>query len=200
MVIGGHCKALADSLRQCRNPSTTTSRAQNIRVSNFVSEHNALCHLVQSGSRQLFSQATAAFILIQLPMNIYALSQLMLPTTSARQRSLVELIALQLIITLQLTCFVAFLCPAAFIYHRLGVAPRRMLVSLQTRMVGSSFTRLKLKLDDLQCRLSCGRPKMSFTVGPLREITSETIVEFLGLYFVYLLMFFSQELENQFLL
>lgn len=202
LVHGGQGKAMQESMRLCIRNSEKRKRLklifqtpELIKVASFIAEHNVHSYLVFSVNRQLYRKMMTAFILLQLPMNVYTLSQLFLHTG---RRPAIELLFLLTIIAIQLICFVLNLCPQALIFTSMNVHPQKIVVPLQARICGGRVVRLKFKLDDLTCRLSCGRPRVAFTVGFGKEITTVAIMEFLSIYFGYLLLIFSQQLKKQF--
>ena len=133
----------------------------------------------------------ASFVLNHLPINIYVLTQIVL---SAGSIDSAELLVLIIVLTVQLTAFSLIMGPMSTMCVRLH-APQDTIVALQQHLMGRDCILLKCKLDDLKERLSSG-PKITVTIGRTRQVTFETMMEVLGLYFAYLMKIFSQQLEN----
>ena len=183
--------------------STTSSSSSGLAadVRHFLVEPNAHSSVIMVGNQQLYGLGIAAFLLINLPVNATVLAEL---TFNLTEKSLPELLFLLMVITFQLIAFAVNLFPQAVFCSRMH-APKREIVALQPYLstFGSNhssaayFLSLKLKLDDLKSRLCSGRPKVAFTVGALKPVTFETIVEFFSLYFAYLLMNFNHQLKKE---
>lgn len=160
-------------------------------VMKFITEHNTIWHLVTYGNQVLWGKVMASFVLNHLPINIYVLTQIVL---SAGSIDSAELLVLIIVLTVQLTAFSLIMGPMSTMCVRLH-APQDTIVALQQHLMGRDCILLKCKLDDLKERLSSG-PKITVTIGRTRQVTFETMMEVLGLYFAYLMKIFSQQLEN----
>ncbi len=215
VVNAGPCKELQRNLRQWisveagkRLRSNGSGKGSSLKtlsflaadVRHFLAEHSAHSSVIQDGNRQLYGLGIAAFLLINLPVNATVLAEL---TFNLADKSLSELLFLLLVLTFQLAAFAVNLLPQAVFCRRMH-APQEEAVALQPYLTisggngsDSRYVLLKLKLDDLKSRLSVGKPKVAFTVGALRPVTFETIVEFFTLYFAYLLMNFNHQLKKQ---
>lgn len=176
LVQAGHVNEVSKELRKVITSARADGRynlhtMELIKVSHFLSEHNAVCRLVIAGNRTLWGPVMAAFVLTNLPLNIYALSQIVLSGT----KTMFELLSLDVILSIQLLAFVVTMCPLSYTCKRLH-APQSMLVALQAHLIGSQSILLKCKLDALKILLSFG-PKVAITIGPAREVTDETMSE-----------------------
>lgn len=141
------------------------------KISNFLIEHNALSNLVMLGNRQLWGRVMASFLLTNIPINVYGLSIIILSS-----RNLTEQFVLLILLLIQLFAFVVSMWPLSYTSARLH-APQNKLVALQPYLTGYRWILLKLKLDDLKCRLSCGRPRVAVTIGPARDVTNDVLLE-----------------------
>ncbi|KAH9402600.1 hypothetical protein TYRP_016131 [Tyrophagus putrescentiae] len=196
-VQAAHCKSvqrssLQQSLRSARaDHNRSLNLAEMVKVAHFLAEHNILSGQIIRSNRELWGRVMAAFVITNLPLNIYALGQILLSG-----RPLVELVVLVLVISIQAVAFQVTMGPLAKVCETMH-APQQELAALQPYITGSRWILLKLKVDDLKLRLSCGRPKVAVSIGAARELTSETVLEFLGLYLAYVLVVFKQIRKNE---
>lgn len=162
-------KIIVNTKRKIRTPCSVKAMKM---VINFLVEHNTICYLIMSGNSPLWGPVMAAFVLTNLPVNVYVLSQLVLSTGD---NSFIELLVLITILTVQIAAFYINMRPMSNMCKELH-ALQSTIVSLQQHLMSGQWNLLKLKLDDLKERLSCG-PKVAVTIGSAREVTGETIIE-----------------------
>lgn len=137
-----------------------------------ITEHNQICTYVMTGNRALWGPVMGAFVISNLPISCYVLSQIILPTGD---NSTVEVIVLNMVLVIQLLAFYVIMRPMSKMCKRLH-SIQNTIVSLQQHLMSEKFILLKCKLDDLKVRLRCG-PKVAITIGVAREVTEETLVE-----------------------
>lgn len=162
-------KIIAKTKAKKRTPCSVTM--MNV-VEDFLVEHNTICHLVMSGNSSLWGKVLAAFVFTMLPINVYILTQIVLFNSGY---TLVELFVLITLLTLQMSAFYINMRPMSNVCKELH-APQSTIVALQQHLMEKQWVLLKLKLDDLKIRLSCG-PKIAITIGAAREVTVETMIE-----------------------
>ncbi len=179
LVEGAHCTAVT---KVSLLPVLTTVRSSSKwrrrpfaqvdfeKVISFLTEHNTTAAYIMLGNRQLWGPVMAAFLLTNLPINVYVLNVIIFSG-----RSMMELAVLFIVLVIQLIAFAVSMWPLAYTSRALH-EPQHKLVALQPYLIGPRWARLKLKLDDLKCRLSCG-PRIAVTIGPAKDVTSTTIVE-----------------------
>lgn len=180
-LLGGHSAALQSSLSSlipskeyvrkysCALKEATTGR--------FLLDHNTLTRLTVLLNRRLWGNVLAAFVLTNLPVYAYAQGRLLILFTDYSDSIVwVERNLLLATFFLQTVAFQTALWPLMYFSQRMH-APQRTIVSLQQHLTGRALLRAKLKLDDLKCRLSCGQPKITFTIVPSKEITHESLIE-----------------------
>ena len=125
------------------------------------------------GNRALWGPVMAAFVVSNLPLNIYVLSLIVLSVVTTT----FEAVSLRIVLLIQLVAFAVTMGPLSVTSeqaHRI----QDSLVALQPYLMGGNrWLGLKLKLDCLKVRLSTGHPKVAITIGPAREVTVETLFE-----------------------
>ena len=146
------------------------AQAEAEKVYAFLAEHNTTSAVIMLGNRQLWGRVMATFLLTNVPCNVHALSVIIFSN-----RKLKELTVLLIVLVIQSIAFAISVLPLAYTSRTLH-EPQNRLVALQPYLIGPRWTRLKLKLDDLKCRLSCG-PKVAVTIGPTKDLVSTTLVE-----------------------
>ncbi|KAH9399328.1 hypothetical protein TYRP_018242 [Tyrophagus putrescentiae] len=205
LVQGGHCRAIRRQFRQlatvCRGGggdgggaclAEKTTRRNQKRSRSYFYLHEAL-RQIMVGNRALWGPSMAAFVCTTPPLNIYALS--LIVVTDASAMTAFEIVSLNITLPLQLVAFVVTMGLLSVTSKKVH-SVQESIVALQPCLMGNRWLGLKLKLDCLKERLSTG-PKVAITIGPAREVTAETLFEPLGLYFAYLFFVFSQQLEKK---
>lgn len=172
----GHCRDVSNEVTKVIAIARTHRRyhlnlPEVMKVVHFLNEHNAVCRLLEASNRALWSPVMASFVMTNIPLNIYALSQIVLSET----KNFVELLVLALVLVIQLIAFIVTMMPLSYTCKRMH-EPQFMIVALQAHLMGSRNILIKCKLDALKMLLSCG-PKMAVTIGPAREVTEETMTE-----------------------
>ncbi|KAH9393887.1 hypothetical protein TYRP_021419 [Tyrophagus putrescentiae] len=207
VLFGGHISDLQSSLTSAiitakakgKRYLTRAELIGKISVKAFLADHNFLSRLLMNSNRQLLSRVMAAFALTNLPVNLYILSQLVLPGTfdALDKNAWITRAVYYVLLVVQTVMIAVAIGPLLLLPKRMHAPQRSLLVPLQYYLRGRStrISRLKLKLDDLKLGLSFG-PKVAVTIGAAREATDETAVEFFGIYSVFLLMLWKQQIKN----
>ena len=156
------------------------------RVVHFLTDHNKICQLIMESNRALFSQIMAAFVITNLPINVYLVSQLVHVAGSQRNVNTFEQRYLfYVLISVQSAFFLVAFWPLVAVPERLHEGPRKALLRVQAHLnmnpsdalfYQPKLSLLKLKVDDLVLRLGQGS-KVAITIGPAKEVTKETITE-----------------------
>ncbi|KAH9402949.1 hypothetical protein TYRP_015713, partial [Tyrophagus putrescentiae] len=123
---------------------------------NFFVGHNQCCHIIVTGTKEIFSKILLAFLLTNIPINIYIFKGFVFNNEEL------------------LIPFYIALYPLAKSSSQLH-EPRKMLIALQYCLT-NFFA--KLKTDDLINRLGNG-PKYAISIGPFKEVTNQAILEIL---------------------
>ncbi len=176
LVQGGHCKTITKELRKVITAARTDQRftrlhpEEAVKVASFLSEHNAVSRLVMEGNRTLWGTVMAVFLLTNVPLNCYVLSQIVLSGT----KTMIEVLSLYAILLIQLSAFAVTMWPLSYTCKQIH-ASQSTIVSIQPHL-NSRWIVIKCKLDALKERLNCG-PKVAVTIGPARSVTMETLSE-----------------------
>ncbi len=134
---------------------------------NFFVGHNQCCHIIVTGTKEIFSKILLAFLLTNIPINIYIFKGFVFNN----EELLIRIIMLFLFIFQYIAFYIA-LYPLAKSSSQLH-EPRKMLIALQYCLT-NFFA--KLKTDDLINRLGNG-PKYAISIGPFKEVTNQAILE-----------------------
>lgn len=167
------------------------------RLGDFIREHTILCYQVVHGNRHLWSTMLLAFLATNLPSNIYLLIRLFLSGSGSSigicnskdtEFELVDTVAIGVIFAGQ-TAVVAVVLGILAQQSKTLHSFARYVPALQqilnagngngSRNSGRASFKilsLKLKLDLLLERLTCGRP-YGVSIGPLWTITYDTLIQ-----------------------
>src|SRR5699024_2066514 len=141
-------------------------------------------HLVTSylvdGGEKLFGALMFAFVLTNLPINIYLLRKIMFTPTGMLPYIRLLYYLLFLVHT---AIFALLMLPISWASTRLH-EPKRWLSKAQLVNTHSKLLWHRLKVDDLFGRLVSG-PKISIYMGPSNPITFKTTLEVLSLSLAY---------------
>ncbi|KAH9405349.1 hypothetical protein TYRP_001197 [Tyrophagus putrescentiae] len=137
----------------------------------FLHDHNLICSLVLTGSRDLFGDILFVFLLTNMPINIWLIRRLFV-----LNQTTIDHLLLWTVISCQSAALAIVFWPLAYcqkVFH----SPKKWINLFQLKSKGSvRWLRLKLKYDDLFHRLSTG-PKMAISIGPIDAITFGTALE-----------------------
>ncbi|KAJ6224148.1 hypothetical protein RDWZM_002693, partial [Blomia tropicalis] len=198
IVFAGHViemdrkmwKMIDQCRRKCPMLRSISCRSHKI-IDNQLCEHNRVTYLVISGSRELFSYILYAFLLTNIPVNVYLISR-----SAIEQQKLIDQFILWGIVFVQLVVLIIVFGPLAWcakVYH----APAKFIPILQPMLRSSSgWLWYKIKYEDLYHRLIDNGPKLAVSIGTVRAITYMASIEFMFMYIGYILMAFSQIIET----
>ena len=148
------------------------SNRSHMIVSNQLSVHNRVTYLVISGSHELFAFVLYAFLLTNIPVNVYLIQR-----NIFEQQKLMDQMVLWTVVFIQLIVFIIVFGPLAWcaeVYH----SPAKFIPILQPMLRGSSgWLWHKMKYEDLYHRLIDDGPKLAVCVGSVREITYMASIE-----------------------
>ncbi|KAJ6219639.1 hypothetical protein RDWZM_005451 [Blomia tropicalis] len=140
-------------------------RCRRIIVNQLV-EHNRVTYLVISGSRELFGYVLYAYLLTNIPINVYIIRRNLYETQEFKDQLLLYVIAF-----LQLLAAIIVFIPLAWcakIYH----SPAMFIPILQPMLRNQhGWLLYKMKYEDLYNRLIDRGPKLAVSIGTLRAIT-----------------------------
>ena len=141
-------------------------------IANQLSEHNRVTYIVINSSHELFGYINYAFLLTNIPINVFILRRnLYEPQLLQDQILLWALTLFQLI-----TFLIVFIPPSwcTKVYH----SPAKFIPILQPMLCDSIYwIKYKMKYEDLYHRLIDKGPKLGLTIGPVRAITYMTSFE-----------------------
>ncbi|KAH9396874.1 hypothetical protein TYRP_003173 [Tyrophagus putrescentiae] len=155
-------------------------------VRRLLQEHHRLTRVLCTTNAQFFSAVTLALMAVLLPNNIYFVGYFFYREHEPVFRNFL------LVAIIFTSCSgVSSVLPATT--TECLVEPVRFISKMQINLRGREENRgLKIKLDGLMAAMCAGTGTgLSFTVGPLANITVAGIYEFLGFYTGYLLFAFG---------
>ena len=146
-------------------------RCRRIIVNQLV-EHNRVTYLVIAGSRELFGYVLYAYLLTNIPINVYLIRR-----NFYKQQDFIDKLMLSLIIFFQMLISLLIYLPLAYgnnVYH----SPAKYIPFLQTMLRDrKGWLWYKMKYEDLYHRLVDNGPKLAISIGPVRAITYMTFCE-----------------------
>ncbi|KAJ6220372.1 hypothetical protein RDWZM_006184 [Blomia tropicalis] len=179
IVFAGHIIEMNQKIwkliKKCRKKGgmlCSISNRSHMIVSNQLSVHNRVTYLVISGSHELFAFVLYAFLLTNIPVNVYLIQR-----NIFEQQKLMDQMVLWTVVFIQLIVFIIVFGPLAWcaeVYH----SPAKFIPILQPMLRGSSgWLWHKMKYEDLYHRLIDDGPKLAVCVGSVREITYMASIE-----------------------
>ena len=142
-------------------------------IANQLIEHNRVTYLAIASSRELFGYINYAFLLTNIPINVFILRR----NLYEPQKFLDQFLLWDICLTQMLTFLIVFLPPSSCtkVFH----SPGRFIPILQPMLQNSSsgWIKYKMKYENLYHRLIDNGPKLALTIGPVRAITYMTSLE-----------------------
>ena len=154
-----HLNDIIKQFKRELNTSPRNSRISSTSLQTFLIEHLTVCNQINKINVDFIAKMMLVFLICNIPLNIYAVSHLVLDTLPQYETH-----AFQLLILIQVTSAASLLIPMAFVQVKLYDC-KKLIPLVQYRLTRVNKVYFKLKCDDLLSRLTSGTP-YCFSIGP----------------------------------